>query len=226
MSRAPAQPRPRRRGSSDWSLDDVQHIVLDGVSWELYEHLLEEMGDRPIRLTYDNGDLEIMPPLYEHEVPKTMIGRAIETLAEELDVAIQAAGSTTFRRRAKQRGLEPDECYYVQSLPLIRGKRKLSLPKDPPPDLAVEIDVTSRSIARLPIYAALGVPEVWRFDGAAIQCLHLRPDGKYVASDYSRAFPMLRPRDLMRFVEMAQAMDLTAAGKALRRWVRRQKWAK
>ena len=86
--------------------------------------------------------------------------------------------------------------------------------------------MTSRSIARLPIYGALGVPEVWRFDGAAIQCLHLRPDGEYVESDYSRAFPMLRPRDLMRFVEMAQATDLTAAGKALRRWVRHQKWAK
>ena len=225
MSRAPAQSSRVGRRRNGWSLDDVQHIVLDGVSWELYEHLLKEIGNRPIRLTYDNGNLEIMPPLYEHELPKKLIARAIETLAEELDIPLQAAGSTTFRRRAKQRGLEPDECYYVQSARLIRGKRSLSLPKDPPPDLAVEIDVTSRSIARLPIYAALGVPEVWRYDGGAVQCLHLRSDGRYVEAEYSRAFPMLRPRELTRFVRTVPT-DLTAAAKAFRQWIRRQKWAK
>lgn len=204
----------------------MQHIVLDHVSWELYEHLLREIGNRPIRLTYDQGTLEIMSPLSEHESAKKTIARLLEILSVDLEIPIEALGSTTFRLRRKQRGLEPDECYYVRSLPLIRGKRSISLPKDPPPDLAIEIDISSHSLERLPIYAALGVPEVWRFDGSKLSCMLLSGDGEYRPSATSASFPMLRPSGLTRFLRIAQRKGQSEALEAFRQWVRKQGWTR
>jgi Uma2 family endonuclease len=224
MSRLASKSRDEEQAA--WSLDDVDHLVLDGVSWELYEHLLKEIGDRPLRLTYDNGELEIMSPLPEHEYGKEAIGNLVKVMLEELDVPRQDAGNTTFRRRAKKKGLEPDTCFYIQSQPLIIGKKRINLPKDPPPDLAVEIDITHRSIPRLPIYAALGVPEIWRYDGEKIQCL-LLDKGKYNESEFSRAIRKLRVKDLLPFVRIAEEKcDQTAATKAFRAWLRKQlrKW--
>src|SRR5437867_13433478 len=106
---------------SGWSLDEVEHLVLDGVSWELYEHLLKEIGDRPLRLTYDNGELEIMSPLPEHERVKGVFGAIVGAMMEELDLPLDALGSTTFKRRLKKKGLEPDDCFYIKSQPLIVG---------------------------------------------------------------------------------------------------------
>jgi Uma2 family endonuclease len=213
-----------RRGG--WSLDDVQHIVLDGVSWELYEHLLKEVGDRPIRLTYDNGELEIMSPLPEHEFAKITIAAMIVAITEALDMPRAGLGSTTFRRRLKKKGLEPDDCVYIKSQPLIVGKKRIDPLKAPPPDLAVEIDITSRSIARLPIYAALGVPEIWRYDGKTLTCLHLRKGG-YVTSEHSLAFPKLRVSDLRQFIRIAdEKRDQNASLKAFRAWLRKQSWVR
>ena len=209
-----------------WSFDDVQHIVLDGVSWELYEHLLKEIGDRPLRLTYDNGELEIMSPLPQHEMGKIAIGDMIKAILDECDIPRLALGSTTFRRRLKKKGLEPDDCFYIKSRALIAGKKRINVPKDPPPDLAVEIDVTSRSIPRLPIYAALGVPEIWRYDGKSLECLVLR-GGDYATSEFSLTFPKLRVADLRQFIRIAEEKcDQTAALKAFRAWLRKQSWVK
>jgi Uma2 family endonuclease len=228
MTRVASKSAADSRGSREtpWSLDEVEHLVLEGVSWELYEHLLKVVADRPLRLTYDEGDLEIMSPLPEHEDAKIAIGNLVTALLEELDVPQRGLGSTTFRRRLKKKGLEPDECFYIQNQPRVAGKKRINLLKDPPPDLAIEIDITSRSIPRLPIYAALGVPEIWRYDGKKIQCLWLER-GTYRASEYSRAIPRLRVGDLLRFVRIAeQKGDQTAALKGFRSWLRRQGWAK
>jgi Uma2 family endonuclease len=209
-----------------WSLDDVQHLVLEGVSWELYEHLLNEIGERPLRLTYDNGELEIMSPLPEHEIAKAAVVKFVDVMLAELDLPYQDLGSTTFRRQLKKKGLEPDACFYIQSQPLIAGKKRINLPKDPPPDLAIEIDITSRSIARLPIYAALGVPEVWRYDGRKLSCLHLEK-GHYIEHEKSLAFPRLRVNDLLPFIQIAEEKgDQTAAMKAFRKWLWKQSWVK
>jgi Uma2 family endonuclease len=211
---------------SEWSLDSVEHLVLDGVSWELYEHLLKVVGDRPLRLTYDQGELEIMSPLPEHEVAKSAIANFVRAIAEELDLPRADLGSTTFRRRLEKRGLEPDDCFYIQNQPKVIGKKRFNLPKDPPPDLVIEIEITSRVIPRLPIYASLGVPEIWRYNGRTLSCLLLNGEN-YVESSHGKAFPDLRVADLRPFIRIAEEKsDQTAAVKALRAWLRKQTWAR
>jgi Uma2 family endonuclease len=139
-------------------LADQQHFVLTGISWDLYERLLDESGTRQIRATYDNGDLEMMAPLPVHELWKKRISRLIELMTADLGIEVLAVGAATFRRKDLAKGLEHDECYYIQNVAAVRGKSDIDLAVDPPPDLAIEIDITHRSIAREPIYAASECP--------------------------------------------------------------------
>jgi len=207
------------------SLDDVQHFVMEDASWGLYEKLLRDISDRPIRVTYDDGRMEVMSPLPEHERPRKLIGRMIEMLTFETGTPMASFGSTTFRRKEKAKGLEPDECYYFKNEARVRGRKRLDLKKDPPPELVVEIDIMSRSIPREPIYAALGVPEIWRFDGFRLQCLHLN-GGKYSARKMSLAFPFLEPALLQQFIEQIGEQDETSIIRAFSIWVRKNGWAK
>jgi Uma2 family endonuclease len=226
MSRTLSHPASSRPSASpSMSLDDVQHIVLDGVSWDFYERLLREIGGRPLRVTYDQGRMEIMSPLPEHERPKTVIARLIEMLTYELDMPMLGLGSTTFRRKDKAKGLEPDECLYFRDEVRMRGCKRWNPKKDPPPQLVVEIDITSRSIDREPIYAALGVLEIWRHDGRRIQCLELT-EGVYRLRKHSLAFPFLQPAQLQQFVGMVPTRGETATIKAFATWVRKNGWSK
>lgn len=205
--------------SAHASLIDQQHIVLDDVSWEFYQHLLDEIGDRPIRVTYDSGSLEIIAPLNVHEYWKKRIGQMIELMCLERDIEVIPAGSTTFKREDKEKGLEPDECYYVQHADAIRFKDELDLMKDPPPDLAVEIDITSRSIARQPIYAVLGVPELWRFDGKRLGVLRLGADGVYASQENSGVFPFLSMVEFNQFLKRFEKEEHNTVMRAFRDWV-------
>jgi Uma2 family endonuclease len=164
-----------------------------------------------------------MSPLPEHEAISRIIGSLVVELALATNSPMLMLGSTTFRRRLKKKGLEPDECFYFANEGKVRGKKRLNLPKDPPPDLAVEIDITSRSIERLPIYAALGVPEVWRYDGRRLRCLVL-VEGEYRPADYSLTFTFLRPADLKSYIERAGRDGHTATILAFREWVRKNGW--
>lgn len=204
----------------DIPLDLQQHIVLDGVSWDFYKHLLRVVGNRAIRITYDRGSIEIMSPLPKHEKWKTRLGRLIELMALELDVQMETLGSTTFKRKIKKFGLEPDECYYIQHAADVRGKDRLNMKVDPPPDLAVEIDIFSRSIKREPLYARLGVPELWRYNAKRLTVLELTSAGKYVERDSSLAFPFL---PMPRFVEFLQKMDQEDDLRVLKQF---QKWVR
>jgi Uma2 family endonuclease len=210
---------------TDWSIENVQYLYLEGVSWELYEHLLKVVGNRPLRLTYDNGELEIMSPLPEHEAGKKLLGRMAETLGFELNWPMRSYGSTTFRRKDRAKGLEPDECYYFRNESRMRGKKRWIAKRDPPPDLVIEIDITSRSVAREPIYAALGVPEIWRYERRSVKCLHL-VGGNYVERRNSLVFPFLQPAELKRFVDMLAKHDETTIMHSFVKWVRKQGWAK
>lgn len=176
----------------------AQHAVLHGIRFETYEALREELDlqDRRVRLTYDGGVLEVMSPSHQHERIKFWVRRLIDAMTEEAGIDTIGGGSTTWRRRDLEKGLEPDECYWVQNEAKVRGRMDIDLGVDPPPDLAIEVDVHARSLDRMGIYGALGVPEVWRCQEGRIT-VHLRQeDGSYRLSDASACFPWLPMAEL------------------------------
>ncbi|PHJ61999.1 hypothetical protein VF14_07245 [Nostoc linckia z18] len=201
------------------SLPAEQRTVLYNISWETFEALLRETGeDRGSRFAYDCGTLEIMTPLFEHENPKSNFGNFIIALAEELDIEVRSAGSTTLKRKIAKKGIEPDTCYYIQNEAAIRGKQKLNLETDPPPDLAIEIDITSSSVNKFDIYAALGVNELWRYNGQDLKFYQL-VEGQYIESKLSIAFPIVSVSDISRFIEQSKSMGEIALLKLFRAWV-------
>lgn len=198
----------------------AERVVLHGVSWDFYEALLREIGDQHLYLTYDDGELEIMSPSPDHETWKKLIGRMIELLTLERDLEVRSLGSTTFKRRDLAKGLEPDECYYLDHEADVRHQREMDLRRDPPPDLVVEVDISHHAVNRERVYAAIGVPELWRFDGDRLEAWILGPDGAYRQQDRSRAFAWLVMADLQRFLEMRRQSSETAVMRAFRDWLR------
>ena len=199
-----------------------QRTVLHNISWETFETLLAETGeDRGSRFAYEDGTLEIMTPLFEHENPKSNFGNFIVALAEELEIEIRSAGSTTLKRRIAKRGIEPDNCYYVQNELAIRGKETLNLEIDPAPDLAIEIDITSSSVNKLGIYSALGIAELWRYNGRNLKFYQLR-EGQYVECEFSIAFPIISVSDISGFIQQSKTMGEIALLKSFRAWVRQK----
>jgi Uma2 family endonuclease len=197
--------------------------LLDGVDWRTYTRLLWVFAERPaIRLTYDRGCLEIMSPLPEHESDADFLGCLARALTEELGLPIKGGGSTTFRRRKKQRGLEPDRCYWIANEPKMRGKRRINLRVDPPPDLAIEVDITNSSLDRMSIYATLGVPEVWRLEGQTLSFHALGTNRKYSVVSQSLSFPMVTPVDLIPFIALRTGQDENSVIRQFRAWVRQQ----
>jgi Uma2 family endonuclease len=196
-------------------------MVLSGVDWQTYTRLVHAFAERPsVRLAYDRGVLEIMSPLLEHDSDARFLGRLVVTLTEELGLPVKAGGSTTFRRRRKRRGIEPDDCYWIANEARVRGKRRIDLGTDPPPDLAIEVDVTRSSLDRMGIYAALGVPEVWRLEGPTLTFPVLGPDGRYTQRATSLAFPWLAPTDLLPYLALRGQTDENAVVAQFRAWVR------
>ncbi|MBD2388074.1 Uma2 family endonuclease [Cylindrospermum sp. FACHB-282] len=197
-----------------------QRTVLHNVSWDTFEALLRDTGeDRGSRFAYDCGTLEIMTPLFEHENPKIQFDRLIFSLAEELGIEVRSAGSTTLKRKVSKRGIEPDNCYYIQNEPAIRGKLELDLKTDPPPDLAIEIDITSSSVNKFNIYSALGVAELWRYDGEVLKFYRL-VEGQYIECEFSTAFPLVSVSDISRFIQQSKSIGEIALLKSFRAWVR------
>ncbi|HAA29345.1 MAG TPA: hypothetical protein DCE56_18625 [Cyanobacteria bacterium UBA8553] len=198
----------------------AQRTVLRNISWQTFETLLKETGeDRGSRFAYDCGTLEIMTPLFGHENPKSNLGNFIIALAEELEIEIKSAGSTTLKRKIKNRGIEPDNCYYIQNELAVRGKQELDLETDPPPDLAIEIDITSSSVNKLGIYSTLGIPELWRYNGRVLKFYQLA-EGQYVECNFSLAFPIVSVTEMSRFIEQSKTSGEIALLKSFRAWVR------
>jgi Uma2 family endonuclease len=201
-------------------LDAAQHLVMDGVSWAYYEQTLAEIGDGSLRVTFDRGRMEIMSPLPEHEQLKKPIARLVELMVLERDIELVGLGSTTFRDSVKAKGLEPDECYYVQNVAAVAD---ITGEFDPavhvPPDLAIEVEVTRKVVAREPIYAALRVPELWVVSGMGVRCKRLQA-GAYVDADRSSAFPFLAPADLWPWVERLTPGRTVAVLREFQAWVR------
>ena len=192
---------------------------MDNVSWLLYEKMLSEVENGGTRLTYFRGRLEIMTLSPEHEAANTLIGRLIEAYCLARDIELQGYGSTTFRSEALDCGLEPDKCYYVAHARYVIERGTLDPGTDPPPDLAIEVDVSRSSVPKQPIYAALGIPEVWLYDGHRLMYLRLE-NGAYVPTDKSMAFPELSLDRINQFLEIGARGSQTAAVRALTTWAR------
>ncbi|HAG84582.1 MAG TPA: hypothetical protein DCL61_26375 [Cyanobacteria bacterium UBA12227] len=196
-------------------------IFLEDVTWQEFESILEDLGEhRGSRVAYDSRVLEIMTPLPEHETSKLFITNFVEILLEELDIDFYPLGSTTFKNKDMLKGIEPDNCFYIQNEAAVRGKDRLDLSIDPPPDLALEIDVTSRT--HQSIYAALRVCELWRFEQEKLQILVLR-EGRYVESEFSSIFPNLPLIEVVpRYLKQIKTAGRNSTMRAFRTWVREQ----
>jgi Uma2 family endonuclease len=199
---------------------EPNRFILDGVDYQAYKAAADALGERPFRATFDGQRIEFMTTSTRHEGWKSFVGRMVEALSEELGLDIACFGSMTMRREDMERGLEPDECYYIQSEPLVGNRLDLDLEQDPPPDLAIEIEVTRSLLNRIDIYAALAIPEVWRFDGEHFQVLLLDESGRYEAAESSRSFPTLPLDEFSRFLLMREGTGDSKTIRAFRAWVR------
>ena len=199
-----------------------QRVLLQNISWQLFERLLHELGEqRSTRLAYHKGKLELMTPLWEHENPNRKIEAMVIALVDELNLNIEMGGSFTLKRQDRAAGKEPDSCYYIQNEAQVRGKKEVDLTQYPPPDLALEIDITSSSLNQLSIYSDLGVTEVWRYNGSRLQIYQLQ-NGEYVECNFSPTFPLLRATKVEEFLEQCQKIGVTQAVRQFREWVRNQ----
>ncbi|MGB5961532.1 MAG: Uma2 family endonuclease [Coleofasciculaceae cyanobacterium] len=201
-----------------------QRVILSNISWQTFEQILKELGDnRSTRLAYNNGFLEIMTPLGPHENNNRFIDDLVRAITDELNINMKKFGSLTMKRSKKLKGAEPDSCYYLQNEPLVRSKQEIDLDKDPPPDLVLEIDMSSGSLDKLPIYAAIGVPELWRYDGNKLEVFVLQQlDGEYEAVSNSPTFPWMEMEVIPRFLRQSLVDGETATLRAFREWVRGQ----
>jgi Uma2 family endonuclease len=201
-------------------IQSPDRVILRNISWQSYQSLIRDFESEPIlRLTYDRGTLEIRMPLDPHETFKKALGRLIEAATEELDLEIRSLGSRTCDREDLARGLEPDQCYYIQNEAQVRGIVQIDLNQCPPPDLAVEVDITPSSLNRFSIYADLKVPEIWRYDGRSLT-IYLLQAGEYQVCDRSSALPVLRAEDVMRFLALYPGNGENQLIKQFRQWVR------
>jgi Uma2 family endonuclease len=199
-----------------------QRLVLDGVTWDQYVAMADALPDHAgLRMTFDGKRLELMTKSVLHEWFKELLGRLIPIIALEWNMPIRSGGEMTFRRRRVNRGLEPDQCYWIAHERQMRGRKTWDADIDPPPDLAVEIDVAHSSVNREAIYARLRVPELWRFDGEAIRVLVLTKAAKYVEARTSRAFPNLPVHELVPFLLPDEDRDETTMLREFIDWLRR-----
>jgi Uma2 family endonuclease len=195
-------------------------VLLYGVSWETFERLLADVGDRRSTLFhYINGTLEIMSPLSLHEGSNRFIEALLGVFVDELEIDMRRLGSLLMKIPELKVGGEPDSCYYIKNEVVIREKENVIVGQDPPPDLVLEVDITSPSDRRLPIYALLGVPEVWRYDGYSLEFLGLE-NGEYVPIENSLSFPTLPAAIIVEYVQKRSLLGESKTLKEFRGWVR------
>ncbi|MGD1867696.1 MAG: Uma2 family endonuclease [Phormidesmis sp.] len=198
-----------------------QRVKLSGISWEMYQAIRADPDNRHIKLTFYRGVLEIMAPSPEHEYLKKVIGRFVETLAEEFVVSLYPLGSTTLDREDLISGSEPDECFYltVSKIQQVKGKKRIDLKQDPAPDLVVEVDITSRAKYREQVYSALQIPEIWAYDGQSLAILVLEKEN-YVEATRSIAFPKIEAKAIEIFLQQAMEKDYLTLVSEFRQWLK------
>ena len=200
-------------------LTGERRFVIDGVGWQTYKALRDDVERHGVRMTFDGGTLELMSPSRAHERLAELIGMLAREWAAVCRIPISSCGSVTMRRDDLEKGCEPDKGFYIEHEALMRGHDDYDPEIHPPPDLVVEVDITSPSVRRMPIYAALGVPEVWQHDGETLR-FHTWADGEYSEQTHSRSFPELTPADVLRFVEMRHELDERSLVAEFAAWAR------
>ena len=195
-------------------------VILHNTSWETYQRLRKERGESRVpRFAYARGELEIMSPSTEHESIAYFIGLLVATFAGETGVDLYGAGSTTFDREDLERGFEPDACFYIRNAEVVRGKPRIDPRLDPPPDLIMEVDITSPSLDKFPIYARIGVSEIWRHDGERLAIFELNGE-EYTRIAESKVLPPLTSETLTRFIEESSSLDIVTWMSRVREWTR------
>ena len=208
-------------------LDAIAHLPVgavlrfDDVPWEEYEQLLTDLGEGyAVRIFYDNGRMEIMAPSIPHEGAKNVINTLVVALRDELDIDIESEGSATYRSQWKAKGAEPDDSFFVQNASAIIGRHEqYNIERDPPPDIVVENERASASLDKFAIYAALGVPEIWRERKKVVR-FYVLSGASYVEVSNSRAFPFLDSTTLSEFLAQGFAEGSRKTARAFRAWVR------
>jgi Uma2 family endonuclease len=196
-------------------------FVFHDVSWDNYEAMLHIVGDGHIRVTYDQGTLEIFMPTFGHDSDANSLGRMVDMLTEELGVDVEGGDTTTHKRKDLGKGAEPDKCYWFgKNARHMRGKRELDLTRDPAPDLVIGVDVTRTSLDRLKIFAAMGVAEGWRSTSRSLQFLHLQEDGTYQPRPVSRYFPTPPVASVAQFLKDGRTTAKPAWIRSFRAFVR------
>ncbi len=203
---------------SQLTISPGSQLLVNHVNWAMFENILEEMSETTAaRLSYSNGLLEIMVPLPEHEDDKKIISNLIESILEFLNIEFRSLGSTTLKHDQMTQGVEPDDCFYIEHEKQIRGKKRLNLSQDPSPDLALEIDLTSRTY--FDNYEKLGVPELWRYDGKILE-IQVLQEGCYQVSKTSLHFPQLSLIEAIPYyVERSKVIGRNAMMREFRRWL-------
>ncbi len=203
-------------------LSPRQRFVLRGIDWNTYQTISRALDGRHLRLSYDGENLELMTISRIHATLSRLLGRFIVVLTEEFELPLRSCGDMTMDRADLERGLEADESFYIEHEPLVRGKDQVDLTVDPSPDLGIEIDISSSSRRRMAIYAAIKVPEVWRYDTRILTVFLLGADGQYAQSARSRIFPRIPVDQVTEFLQQVNQVDENELVKRFRAWVREQ----
>jgi len=208
----------------DLSLKDAallavnQKLILQNIGWDFYEQVLQQyQNSNQVHFAYDDGFLEVEVPLFEHESANRILQNLVTTICVEKEIDFINAGSATFRRQAKAKGVEPDTGFYIQNEAKIRGKLDIDLKSDPPPDLVIEVDITSPSLNKMPIYAALDVPEVWLYKGEKVEFYKLYGEF-YQQTPNSTVFPMLSSEKATQFLQKGLSESSSKWFKEVREW--------
>ncbi|BAY24228.1 hypothetical protein NIES2100_40220 [Calothrix sp. NIES-2100] len=197
-------------------------VLLENISWQTFKTMLAEMGtERKNRIAYDNGIIEIMTPLMPHENSNRLIEVFVGVLCEELGFEIKRSGSLTLIRDDLERGGEPDSSYYIQNEFLLRNKENIDLASDPPPDLVLEVEYSKPKIDKLQLYAAMGIPEFWRYNGTVLRIYRLE-NRQYIEVEVSPTFIPITVREIPRFIQESKQNGEIATTRAFRTWVRGQ----
>ncbi|HWB13649.1 MAG TPA: Uma2 family endonuclease [Pirellulales bacterium] len=197
-----------------------QRVVFHGVAWDTYLGLLKARGEGVVRLTYHRGVLEIMTLSQLHERLSRLLHQFVKILTQEHGWEVASAGSTTMHAEERASGVEADESYYIRHEEIVREREEYDPAVDPPPDLVVEIDLSSSSSRRMLVYAELGVPELWRYDGEHLAFKSLGDDGQYHTIERSLSFPGLRSVELEPFLKRRGALGENALEREFREWLR------